>query len=455
MGTPKPRILPWLELQLNRGQLEGVAWVNESRTRFRIPWKHGLRHDAQQEDFGIFQAWAEATGAYVPGRDKPDPPTWKRNFRSALNRKDGLRLADDRSKDPHDPHKIYEFVNSGLPDRGECGRLGSQGFLAPLATSPPFPTGVGDFSQPDTSPDTSGGGSTSDTQEDILDELLGNMVLAPLPDSGPPGLAVAPEPYPQPLLNPSLDNPTSFPNLEPSENPLRRLLVPGEEWEFEVTAFYRGRQVFQQTISCPGGLRLVGSEVADRTLPGWPITLPDPGASLTDKGVMSYVRHVLSRLGGGLALWRAGQQLWAQRLGQCHTYWAVSEELLPNSGNGPDGEVPKDKEGGVLDLGPFIVDLITFTEGSGRSPRYTLWFCVGEPWPQDQPWTKRLVMVKVVPTCLRALVELARAGGASSLENTVELHISNSHPLSLTSDQYKAYLKDLVEDMDFQGPGEA
>ncbi|PNJ41506.1 IRF3 isoform 26, partial [Pongo abelii] len=191
MGTPKPRILPWLVSQLDLGQLEGVAWVNKSRTRFRIPWKHGLRQDAQQEDFGIFQAWAEATGAYVPGRDKPDLPTWKRNFRSALNRKEGLRLAEDRSKDPHDPHKIYEFVNSG----------------------------VGDFSQPDTSPDTNGGGSTSDTQEDILDELLGNMVLAPLPDPGPPSLAVAPEPCPQPQQSPSLDNPTPFPNLGPSENP--------------------------------------------------------------------------------------------------------------------------------------------------------------------------------------------------------------------------------------------
>nr|XP_028694347.1 interferon regulatory factor 3 isoform X6 [Macaca mulatta] len=323
MGTPKPRILPWLVSQLDLGQLEGVAWVNESRTRFRIPWKHGLRQDAQEEDFRIFQvrettgdagnpelragqkgllagraetaeAWAEATGAYVPGRDKPDLPTWKRNFRSALNRKD-VCLAEDRSKDPHDPHKIYEFVNSG----------------------------VGDFSQPDYSPDTNGGGSTSDTQENILDELLGNMVLAPLPDPGPPSLAVAP----QHLQSPSLDSPTPFPNLEPSENPLKRLLVPGE-------------------------------------------------------------------------------------------------------------------------------DLITFTEGSGRSPRYALWFCVGESWPQDQPWTKRLVMVKVVPTCLRALVEIARVGGASSLENTVDLHISNSHPLSLTSDQYKAYLQDLVEDMDFQGPGE-
>lgn len=55
MGTQKPRILPWLISQLDRGELEGVAWLGESRTRFRIPWKHGLRQDAQQEDFGIFQ----------------------------------------------------------------------------------------------------------------------------------------------------------------------------------------------------------------------------------------------------------------------------------------------------------------------------------------------------------------------------------------------------------------
>uniref|UniRef100_A0A8C9AIA7 Interferon regulatory factor 3 n=1 Tax=Prolemur simus TaxID=1328070 RepID=A0A8C9AIA7_PROSS len=326
MGTSKPRILPWLVSQLDLGQLEGVAWVNESRTRFRIPWKHGLRQDAQQEDFGIFQAWAEASGAYTPGKDKPDLPTWKRNFRSALNRKEVVRLAEDRSKDPHDPHKIYEFVTSG----------------------------GGDFSQPDTSPDTSGRGSISDTQEDILDELLDNMVLAPLPDRQPPGLPVAPEPHPQLLLSPSLDSPAPCPNLELPENPLRRLLVPEEEWEFEVTAFYRGRQVFQQTISCPGGLRLVGSEAVDRMLPGQPITLPDPGLSLTDRGVTGYVRRVLSCLGGGLALRRVGQRLWAQRLGHCHTYWAMGEELLPSSGHGPDGEVPKDKEGGVFDLGPFV-----------------------------------------------------------------------------------------------------
>ena len=128
----------------------------------------------------------------------------------------------------------------------------------------------------------------------------------------------------------------------------------GSEWEFEVTAFYRGRQVFQQTVSCLNGLRLVGSEAGDRTLSGQPMPLPEPGAFLTDRGVVGYVSRVLSSLGGGLALWRAGQWICAQRLGHCRTYWAVGEELLPDTGHGPDGEVPKNKEGGVFNLGPFL-----------------------------------------------------------------------------------------------------
>ncbi|XP_031242375.1 interferon regulatory factor 3 isoform X3 [Mastomys coucha] len=384
MGTPKPRILPWLVSQLDLGQLKGVAWLDESRTKFRIPWKHGLRQDAQMADFGIFQAWAEASGAYTPGKDKPDLSTWKRNFRSALNRKEVLRLADDRSKDPFDPHKVYEFVTPGARD------------LLHL----------------DTSPDTNGKGSLSDPQEDFW-EFFGDMALGTLTDEGSSDLAIASNDS-QLLLSPNVNN---FPNPAPQENPLRQLLAE-EQWEFEVTAFYRGRQVFQQTLFCPGGLRLVGSTADNMTLPWQPVTLPDPEGFLTDRLVREYVR-----------------------------------QLLPDSGRGPDGEVPKDKDGGVFDLRPFVADLIAFMEGSGHSPRYTLWFCVGEMWPQDQPWVKRLVMVKVVPTCLKELLEMAREGGASSLK-TVDLHISNSQPISLTSDQYKACLQDLVEDMDFQATGD-
>ncbi|KAG8521447.1 Interferon regulatory factor 3 [Galemys pyrenaicus] len=416
MATPKPRILPWLVSVLDEGHLDGVAWLDASRTRFRIPWKHGLRQDAQQDDFGIFRAWAQISGAYKPGEDKPDLPTWKRNFRAALNRKEMVRLAEDHSKDPQDPHKVFEFVTPG-------------GASLPGT---------------DTSPVTSDTGNTSDTQEDILEELLKDIVLAPSPSQ-----AETPEHFPPHLLSPNVDVPAPSPSLEPPENQLRPLLGPEGEWEFEVTAFYRGRQVFKQDVLGQRGLRLVGSAAEDWMLPGQPVVLPDPKEYLKDQGVVSLVQRVLSYLGGGLALWRAGQQLCAQRLGQSRMYWAMGEELLPDSGHGQDSEVPKDKEGVVLDLRPFVAELIAFIEGSGRSPRYTLWFCVGESWPQDQPWTKRLVMVKVVPTCLKILLDLARSGGASSLGNSVDLHISNGHPFSFSSDQYKACLQDLLEDMEF------
>lgn len=166
MGTPKPRILPWLVSQLDLGQLKGVAWLDESRTKFRIPWKHGLRQDTQMADFGIFQAWAEASGAYTPGKDKPDLSTWKRNFRSALNRKEVLRLADDRSKDPFDPHKVYEFVTPGVCNKAGLGvieALGSGGSL-PLTLLTSTLTGARDFVYVDTSPDTNGKSSLSDPQ---------------------------------------------------------------------------------------------------------------------------------------------------------------------------------------------------------------------------------------------------------------------------------------------------
>lgn len=126
------------------------------------------------------------------------------------------------------------------------------------------------------------------------------------------------------------------------------------EWEFEVTAFYRGRQVFQQTLFCPGGLRLVGTTADNRTLPGQPVTLPDPEGFLTDRPVREYVSQVLKGLGKGLFLWRSGQCLRAQRLGRSHSFWALGDELLPDSGRGPDGEVPKDQDGVVFDLGLFV-----------------------------------------------------------------------------------------------------
>lgn len=147
--------------------------------------------------------------------------------------------------------------------------------------------------------------------------------------------------------------------------------------------------------------------------------------------------------------------------------WRVISSLGPEVGTPPDvlgcereapswqgsranGEVSRIREGSMFDQGPFLADLIVFTEGSGHSPSYTLCFLVGESWPQDQLWIKRLVILKAVPTRLRALLDtdlLHRPirGCLLTGEHCPPAHFQQ--PPTLPSlHQYKAYLQNLVEE---------
>ncbi|XP_036598573.1 interferon regulatory factor 3 isoform X2 [Trichosurus vulpecula] len=404
----KPRILPWLREQLDSGRL-GATWIDEEHTRFFIPWKHGLRQDLQQEDFSIFQAWAEASGSYRPGIDEPDPATWKRNFRAALDRKQNLRMVSNHSRDQQNPHKIYEF----LPENGEGCEAGQT--------------------------------AEHEDQEEAIQEILGALTLSTQQQQ--------PQPF-QGAFSPSsiLEQPPQTPEPALSCNPLMPLFASGLQSEFEVTAFYRGRLVLQNCLFCLKGLRLVGpgpGAEAWTELDGTPLALPEPSSTLTDQRAVHYISRVLGSLGAGLALWCSQTELRAQRLGHCRAHWALGEQASPGT---TGREVTKERDGQqVCYIPEFVNDLISFLEGSHRSPQYTLWFCLGEPWPtESQLWTKKLVMVKVVPTALRALHEVAQAGGASSLEEEVDLHISSSLSLSLAPAHLHGYLQELAHSMQWE-----
>ncbi|KAJ8777224.1 hypothetical protein J1605_014607 [Eschrichtius robustus] len=69
---------------------------------------------------------------------------------------------------------------------------------------------------------------------------------------------------------------------------------------------------------------------------------------------------------------------------------------------------------------------------------------MGTPKPRILPWPVWQLDLRQ-PT----LPDMAHLEGTSSLGHTLDLHISNSHLVSLTLNQYKAYLQDLVKDMDF------
>ncbi|XP_038830535.1 interferon regulatory factor 1-like [Salvelinus namaycush] len=86
MQQGRLRLRPWLEKQIQSGKYPGVTWLDETAQVFQIPWKHAARHGWNiDKDATLFRNWAMHTGRYKPGIDKPDPKTWKANFRCALN----------------------------------------------------------------------------------------------------------------------------------------------------------------------------------------------------------------------------------------------------------------------------------------------------------------------------------------------------------------------------------
>ncbi|XP_063800860.1 interferon regulatory factor 7 [Pseudophryne corroboree] len=108
----KERFACWLIRQIDSKEYNGVRWLDKSRTEFRLPWKHLNIQKKDEMDYKIFKAWAIQSGKY--NAQCEDPPTWKTNFRCALNGvgyKDGKMFTEltDYSSDQNDPHKIYKF----------------------------------------------------------------------------------------------------------------------------------------------------------------------------------------------------------------------------------------------------------------------------------------------------------------------------------------------------------
>ncbi|XP_073771074.1 interferon regulatory factor 2a isoform X2 [Danio rerio] len=114
MPVDRMRMRPWLEEQINSGQIKGLHWVNEEKKIFQIPWMHAARHGWDLEkDAPLFMKWAIHTGKYCPGIDKPDPKTWKANFRCAMNSLPDIEEVKDKSmKKGSNAFRMYRMLSS-------------------------------------------------------------------------------------------------------------------------------------------------------------------------------------------------------------------------------------------------------------------------------------------------------------------------------------------------------
>ncbi|XP_037125812.1 interferon regulatory factor 1-like isoform X1 [Syngnathus acus] len=86
MPVSRMKMRPWLEKMIESRSIAGLAWLDEEKTMFSIPWKHAARHGWDKDkDASLFKKWAIHTGKYVEGSTEGDAKTWKANFRCAMN----------------------------------------------------------------------------------------------------------------------------------------------------------------------------------------------------------------------------------------------------------------------------------------------------------------------------------------------------------------------------------
>ncbi|XP_029354107.1 interferon regulatory factor 1-like [Echeneis naucrates] len=117
------RLRPWLEEQIQSGKYPGVSWLDQSAQVFQIPWTHAARHGwSIDRDATLFRSWAIYTGRYRPGKDKPDPKTWKANFRCALNSlPDICELQEHSRKRGSNAYRVYRMLPSTQTHRRRRG----------------------------------------------------------------------------------------------------------------------------------------------------------------------------------------------------------------------------------------------------------------------------------------------------------------------------------------------
>ncbi|KAM6173454.1 interferon regulatory factor 7 isoform 2-T2 [Erethizon dorsatum] len=407
-AAQRMRFGEWLLGEVSSGRYEGLRWLDEARTVFRVPWKHFARKDLGEADARIFKAWAVARGRWPPSGSESGPPPpeaeaaeragWKTNFRCALHSTQRFMMLQDNSGDPVDPHKVYAVSlergcrESPAMNQGEEEALRG----APL---------------------TQAGGGSDVLLQVLQQNLLGdpqqeaalvavNPVIPPQtpgpvkpPEEPPAAWAVEPMPCPRPQP-PALAT-------EPS---------PGD---LDVTIMYKGRTVLQAVVGHPSCVFLYNPPGAgSQALQPQQVVFPSP-AELPDQKQLRYTEELLQHVAPGLQLELGGVTLWARRMGKCKVYWEVGSSQGSASSSTPARLLERNYNTPIFDFSTFFQELGEFRARRRQgSPHYTIYLGFGQDLSAGRPKEKSLVLVKVEPRLCRAHLEVVQREGTSSLDSS-------------------------------------
>ena len=123
------RMRDWLLRMIDSGRFQGLEWLDDEKTIFRVPWIHAKKRGyCRERDAALFREWALHSGKY---RDESDPTVWKINFRCAIN---GLKDITELKEMQTEDCRVYKVLPSRSRRRPRRQRYRSN--------ADPYPTPV-------------------------------------------------------------------------------------------------------------------------------------------------------------------------------------------------------------------------------------------------------------------------------------------------------------------------
>lgn len=415
-GAQRVLFSEWLLDKVSSGHYEGLRWLNEAHTIFRVPWKHFGRRDLDEADARIFKDWAVARGRWPPsGGNLPSPEAeaaeragWKTNFRCALHSTGRFILQQDNSGDPADPHKVYKLSSELGSTEGPAMEI-----RAEVTFSNALPTQVLQYGL---------------LEDHLLESESGVDSVPPqAPDqehiSEEPHAARQVEAVPSPRLQ--------HPALATERNP----------GSLDVTIMYKGRTVLQAMVVHPSCVFLYSPMGSVITAQPQPVMFPSP-AELPDQKQLRYTETLLQHVSPGLQLELRGLSLWALRMGKCKVYWEVGSPTGSTNPSTPAQLLERNCQTPIFDFSTFFRELEEFrAQRRQRSPHYTIYLGFGQDLSAGRPKEKSLILVKLEPWLCKAHLEGVQREGVSSLDSSsLGLCLSSTNSLY---DDIEHFLMDL------------
>ena len=88
VAKQRQRFTPWLEQQIESGDIDGLEWIDKEIGIFKVPWVRVDKPEFELETHAeLFKRWASHTGKYRPGETNQTHPPGRRGFTLLFERR--------------------------------------------------------------------------------------------------------------------------------------------------------------------------------------------------------------------------------------------------------------------------------------------------------------------------------------------------------------------------------